>query len=403
MIDVTTFLSRDPDLDDPYDFYHELRHRARVMWVDKLGHWLVTGYRCALTLLRHDHVSSDRRNWSAYRLPPGLERPPGGMFAMDRPDHTRLRGLVQQAFTPRLVQRLQPETERLTDRMLADMAERDEIDLMSDFAGPLPATVLAELLGVPPRDHQLFSAWSATFTGAIDPVSHRMTSPEGTRAHADLTGYLTAVIDERRRQPRPDLISGLLRAEAAGGGLTGEELVEMCTLLVVAGFETTVNLIGNGVHALLAHPDQLARLRARPAMVATAVEELLRYDPPIQVSGRVPLRDIELDGQVLRRGQMVGILLGAVNRDPEAFPEPDRLDLTRAPNHHLAFGHGIHFCLGAPLARMVGAVALAALVTRFPGLSLAGDPRRRSDLHVRGFTSLPVALGPSGSGGRRSP
>jgi cytochrome P450 len=363
-----------------------------VLWVADLNRWLVTGYRPALALLRHDHVSSDRRNWTDYQLPPGADRPPGGMFAMDPPDHTRLRGLVQQAFTPRLVQRLRPRIEELTDKLLAAAAERGEIDLMADFAFPLPATILAELLGVPPGDQELFRAWTTTYTEAIDPVSHRMTSERGVRAHADLAGYLTAVIAERRARPREDLISGLVEAQTDGTALTGDELVEMCILLVIAGLETTANLIGNGLNALLANPGELARLRADPALIATAVEELLRYDPPIQLSGRVPVRDIELAGQTLHKGQMAGILLGAANHDPDAFDRPHLLDLTRSPNNHLAFGRGIHFCLGAPLARMEGAIALAALATRFPGLRPAGPAQRRNNVHVRGFASLPVAL-----------
>jgi cytochrome P450 len=387
MVDVAGFMASYADIDDPYPFYDEVRAEGPVLWVPDLNRWLVTGYRPASALLRHEHVSSDRRNWSDYQLPPGRDRPPGGMFSMDPPEHTRLRAPVQQAFTPRLIERLRPGIEALTDKLLAAAAERGEIETMTDFACPLPATVVAELLGIPAQDQELFRDWTTTYTAAIDPVSHVMTSDRGVQAEADLTAYLTAVVAERQARPCDDLITAL-----AGAGLAGDELVELCILLVIAGLETTANLIGNGLHALLANPGQLAKLRADPALISTAVEELLRYDPPVQLSGRVPLRDIELDGHTLRAGQMAGILLGAANRDPDAFDEPNRLDLTRSPNHHLALGRGIHYCLGAPLARLVGAVAIGALVSRFPAMRPAGPVTRRANVHVRGFESLPVAL-----------
>jgi cytochrome P450 len=207
-----------------------------------------------------------------------------------------------------------------------------------------------------------------------------------------MEGYLAAIIAERRQQPRQDLISDLVQVEESGDRLSGDELMEMCVLLTVAGLETTTNLIGNGVNALLDHPDELARLRADPGLIETAIEELLRYDAPIQLSGRIPMEDLDFDGHPLRKGQMVGIILGAANRDPRAFPEPGRLDLGRSPNNHIAFGRGIHFCIGAPLARVEGAIAIQALVGRFPKLRRANDPKRRLNPHVRGFASLPVTL-----------
>jgi cytochrome P450 len=276
--------------------------------------------------------------------------------------------------------------------MLAEAGERGEADLIGDFAGPLPAVVLAELLGIPAGDQELFRSWAMTVIETIDPVSLRVISGAGDRAREAMTDYLHGVIEERRRQPADDLISTMVRAEDSGQRLSGAELLEMCLLLAIVGIETTTNLIGNGVSALLAHPDALRRLRAAPELIKTAVEELLRYDAPVQLAGRVAVEDIALGGQTVRAGQVVGVVLGAANRDPAAFAAPDRLDLARTPNNHVAFGRGIHFCLGAPLARLEGPVAIAALVSRFPRLRPSGPAKRRQNVHVRGFESLPVAL-----------
>ena len=392
MTDVADLLARHQAVEDPQEFYDELRAHGPMVWVDTLDRWLVTGHRHAVTMLRHPDASNDRRNGDGYELPPGLDRPPGGMAAMDPPDHTRLRSLVQQAFTPRLVYRLQPRVEELTDKLLVEAGAVGELDLVRDLAYPLSSTVLAELLGIPAEEQDRFGRWTITFIDTFDPVSHRMRSDEGVAAYEELRQFLVDVIAERRRHPRPDLISGLIEAEERGDRLTSEELLDMCLLLTVAGLETTANLIGNGLNALTAHPQQMARLRAQPELIDTAIEELLRFDPPVQVSGRVARRDIDVDGQVWRRGQVAGILLGAANRDPDVFSAPHRLDLTRRPNNPLGFGRGIHFCLGAPLARLEGSTALLALVRRFPDLHRSAPARRRANVHVRGFASLPVRL-----------
>jgi cytochrome P450 len=392
MIDVEGFVARFQDIDDPYEFYDELRGRGRLLWIDQLNRWLVPGYEPALFLLRHEKTSNDRRNWDDYVLPPGLDRPPGGITALDPPDHTRLRSLVHQAFTPRLLERLRPRIEKLTDELLTEASERGEVELMTAIAYPLIATALAELLGIPLADHEDFLAQSIVFSDVFDPVSHLVLSDVGVKAYDALTGYFTAALDEHRGAPKDDLITGLLRAEADGDRLTSEELLEMCLGLTVAGLETTANVIGNGMSALFSHRDQMDRLRADPAMIGTAFEELMRYDAPVQLSGRVALADIEVDGQVIRKGQMAGILLGAANRDPAVFDRPNELDLARWPNRHLGFSRGIHFCLGAPLARLGGAIMLAAMVSRFPDLRPAGDAKRRNNVHVRGFESMPVAF-----------
>jgi cytochrome P450 len=377
---------------DPYPLYDLLRAAGPVLWLEPLGYWVTVAHSEVLTVLRHPMLSSDRSRWDAYELPPGEDRPGGGMVVMDPPDHTRLRGLVQQAFTPRMLELMRPRIEELVDRLLTAAGERAEFDLMADFAAPLPAIVLAELLGVPPEDQEFFRRWATAHIESIDPVSHSV-SEEGMAARATLRDYLEDIVAQRREEPREDLISGLLAAHAEGDRLDARELMEMLLLLLVAGVETTGNLIGNGMNALFDHPTELSRLRAEPGLIETAIEELVRYDAPVQLAGRVPIEDVELAGQTLRKGQMVGVILGAANRDPSAFTEPNRLDLARTPNPHVAFGRGIHFCIGAPLARIEGQIAIPALLARFPTLCRAGEPRRRENLHVRGFTSIPVARG----------
>ncbi|MBV9447183.1 MAG: cytochrome P450 [Streptosporangiaceae bacterium] len=389
MSDLASLLARPETADDPYPAYDLLRETDRVLWVEEMGRWLVTGHREALFLLCHDRVSVNRHLLDD-GVPP--EQKPRGLPFIDPPDHTRLRALVQQAFTPGAVERIRPEAEKLADELLNAADDRDEVDIITDFAGPLPAITLASMLGIPPEDHDLFRSWAAAIVEAIDPVSHQLVSDAGLQERVSMQDYLTDIIAQRRQRPTEDLISGMVEAEESGDRLTGTELMEMCVVLTIAGVEATTNMIGNGVNALLDHDDQLARLRSEPQMIRTAVGELLRYDAPIQVAGRIPLEDIELDGHRIGEGQSVGVLLGGANRDPEVFPDPGRLDLARSPNNHLAFGRGIHFCLGAPLARVEGSVAISMLVNRFPGLHRAGPGKRRANVHVRGFMSLPVAL-----------
>ncbi len=313
------------------------------------------------------------------------------MLVADPPDHTRLRTLVQKAFTPRMVERLRPRIETLVEEALNAAGERGGMDLVADLAYPLPVTVIAELLGVPVEDRAAFRRWSDALVGALDPVAPANRRGAVLAARDALHAYLRQVIAERRADPRDDLISRLVEAEEQGDRLSGPELLAMGVLLLVAGHETTVNLISNGVNALLNHPDQLARLHREPELIEPAVEELLRYDSPVQLTGRVALEALELGGQRVEPGQMVTLMLGAANRDPRVFADPGRLDLGRDPNPHLAFGRGIHFCLGAPLARLEGQIAIGALIRRFPGLRLAGVPERRPTVTLRGFVSLPLA------------
>jgi cytochrome P450 len=314
------------------------------------------------------------------------------MLVADPPDHTRLRSLVQKGFTPKMIEQLRPRIIAIVRELLDRIQQRGgEFDLIEDVAYPLPVVVIAELLGVPPEERRTFHAWSAALAASLDPLVSNEMMDRASAARDGLHDYLRSIIAERRREPRSDLISALVAVEERGDALSEPELVVMCTLLLIAGHETTVNLIGNGMLALLQHPDELQRLREDPQLIGTAVEELLRFDSPVQMTGRLVKEPLTIGGQAIQQGDFVLPLLGAANRDPLQFADPERLDLARNPNPHVGFGRGIHFCLGAPLARLEGAIAIGALVQRFPKLTLAGAPTRRDQITLRGLSSLRVA------------
>jgi hypothetical protein len=388
---------------DPYPMYRRLReadpvHRSRAAW----GFVLFRHADC-IEVLRDGRFSADDRNMAAFDLlqrravraglaQPGEERG-NVMLRSDPPVHTRLRGLVSKAFTSRAVEKLRPRVEELAEELLADLARRRSFDLIEDFAVPLPVTLIAEMLGIPARDRATFKRWSDDLVGFLDPL----VSPGAEQLRRTVTefeAYMDAIGDERRRRPADDLISALVLAEEQGDRLSRDELRSTLALLLAAGNETTTNLIGNGTLALLRHPGALARLRDEPGVVPSAVEELLRFDSPVQFTARMPLEDVDWRGHRFRKGDNIVLALGSANRDPEVFPEPDRLDLARAENRHLALGHGAHFCLGAPLARLEGQVALSALARRLPDLRLAADPgklRFRRATFLRGLEALPVS------------
>jgi cytochrome P450 len=322
------------------------------------------------------------------------------MLFRDPPDHIRLRALVSKAFTPRVVETLRPRVQAITDRLLYRVAGAGRMDVIEDLAYPLPVTVISELLGVPVGDNDLVKGWSRDVARALDAIALPV-GPDvierGRHASDEMTAYFRSLLEERRRRPGPDLLSGLVEAEEAGDRLTEMELLATCILLYVAGHETTVNLIGNGVLALLRHPAEWRRLRDGPALLPGAVEELLRYDGPVQRTGRMAARDAEISGVAIPAGTLVLGLVGAANRDPAQFVEPDRLDVTRDEPRHLAFGSGIHYCLGAPLARLEAQVAIGTVLRRFPGLALDVErPAWRPSSTLRGLEALPVALGPTG-------
>jgi cytochrome P450 len=376
---------------DPYPVYQQLREREPVQWNEHIEIWTLTRYADVAAVLRDGRMSADRTTADRFRLPPGRQIYQS-MLTLDPPDHTRLRTLVNKAFTPTTVSRLRPRIQALVDEILDKAEEEGSLEVIADLAYPLPVTVIAEMLGVPPEDYQIFKDWSATLAANLDPLRAGEMREAAFDARDALSEYLSGIVDKRRARPRDDMISALLAVEESGDALSHRELLIMCNLLLIAGHETTVNLIGNGLRALLTHPDQLERLRDEPDLIETAVEELLRFDSPVQLTGRVVSEDLEVGGVQMRPGHFVMVLLGAANRDPAQFPDPDRLDLARHPNQHLSFGRGIHFCLGAPLARVEGQVAIGSLVRRFPRLRLAGEPVQRDTVTLRGLESLPVAV-----------
>ena len=373
--------------EDPYPLYRYLHAAAPVQWSDVLDAWTLARYADVIESLTDPRFSADRapevdKGYSIAR----------SMLVSDPPDHTRLRALVQKAFTPRMVEQLRPRIGSIVRELIERIATRGgQFDVISDLAYPLPVVVIAELLGVPPEDRETFRDWSAALAASLDPLVSQELAQRAAEAREALHRYLRGIIAERRRAPRADLISALVAVEERGEILSEPELVVMCTLLLIAGHETTVNLIGNGMLALIQHPEQYAQLREAPALIGTAVEELLRFDSPVQLTGRIASEPLEIGGQLIEAGQWVLPLLGAANRDPQQFAQPERLDLTRNPNPHLGFGRGIHFCLGAPLARLEGQVAIAALVQRFGTLELAAPPVRRDQITLRGLRSLPVS------------
>jgi cytochrome P450 len=390
---------------NPYPTYAELRSTApvhRVELPDGLGIWLITRYDDVLAVLKDERFVKDWRKVLTPEqlaqvppIPPVMEALSRNMLDMDPPDHQRLRSLVSKAFTPRLIERLRPRVQAIADGLLDAVQDRGEMDLIDDYAFPLPITVIAELLGVPAEDRDSFREWS---DAAV--------SGNTTQEHLDkvliphmqaFTDYLHALFEEKRKNPKDDLVSALLRAEEAGDKLSEDELLGMVFLLLVAGHETTVNLIGNGVLALLQHPDQLQKLKDDPSLIKPAVEELLRYDGPVETSTeRFAREDVRIGETVIPRGEMVLVVLAAADHDPERFADPDELDITRVDNRHLAFGKGIHHCLGAPLARMEGQIAISTLLARMPDLRLKGSPESlswRPGLTLRGLRGLPLEFG----------
>ena len=384
---------------DPYPTYAKLRARDPVHRSRLMNAWVFTRYADADAILRdHRRFSSDPRKRTAARRQraslPNVEEP--SMLFLDPPDHTRLRALVNKAFTPRAVAALEPRIREIMTTLLDAVDDPSAFDLMKAVAKPLPVIVIAEMLGIPPEDRAQFAVWSDQRARILEPTLTPEERETAEAAMQALDEYLRPIISERRAAPRDDIISALAQAEEEGDTLTEREVLVMLRLLLVAGNETTTNLIGNGVLALLRHPDQLAALRGDAALIPSAVEELLRFDSPVQVDLRSALDDCDVNGFRVRRGDNVVILLGAANRDPDRFPAPDRLDVRRAEQNHLAFGRGIHHCLGAPLARLEGRVVLEALLERFRSIRLLDDrPAFRNSVVLRGLHSLPVAAVPA--------
>jgi cytochrome P450 len=390
---------------NPYPFYARLRAEEPVCPVvlpDKRVVWLITRYDDVAMVLKDDRFAKDKSKALApeelAREPwvPSLFRPlTQNMLDLDPPDHTRLRALVQKAFTPRVVEQVRARIQKLTENLLDAAARRGRMDLVRDYALPIPTTIIAEMLGVPVEDRHRFHRWSRVIVQS-NPSGWRM-----FRAIPNVVAflrYIRKLVRARRRRPLDDLVTALVQVEESGDQLNEDELVAMVFLLLVAGHETTVNLIGNGTLALLEHTDQIERLRSEPALVKSAVEELLRHSGPLETATeRYAREDVTVAGVMIPRGQMVYAVLASANRDERQFANPDTVDIAREPNRHLAFGLGIHYCLGAPLARLEGQIAFETLLRRLPTLRLAvatNALRWRRGLVLRGLEALPVQLSP---------
>ncbi|WP_370417981.1 cytochrome P450 [Streptomyces sp. QH1-20] len=386
---------------DPYPVYERLRTAGRVHWFEPSRQWLVPHHEDVRALLR------DRRLGRTYlhrfsheefgrTAPPAAHEPfhvlnGNGLLDLEPPDHTRIRRLVSKAFTPRTVENLAPVVARLAGELVDGLLAEGGGDLIDALAEPLPVAVIAEMLGIPEADRGLLRPWSAAICGMYELNPDEEKARDAVRASLDFSAYLRELIAARRARPGDDLITALVHAHDEGDWLTEQEMVSTCVLLLNAGHEATVNATGNGWWALFRHPDQLAALRADPGLLPGAVEELMRYDTPLQLFERWVLDDIEVAGTVIPRGSEVALLFGSANRDPARFPDPDRLDVTRADNPHLSLGAGIHYCLGAPLARLELITSFGELLRRSPGLRLTAEPEWKPGFVIRGLRELLVA------------
>ena len=386
-------------LANPYPLYHRLRTEDPVHWDPFLHAWVVTRYADVVTVLHR--FSANRTPTPEQLAALGLETltPVARvmvrqMLFLDAPSHTRIRGLASQAFTPRRVERLREHIQDIMDGLLDAVLPQGRMDVIEDLAAPLPAIVIAEMLGVPTRDHQLLKKWSADFAEMLGNFQHNPDRAAGVlRSTEEMVAYYRDAVREQRERPRDGLVSALLAAEIDGDRFTEDEVIANVIVTMVGGQETTTNLIGNGIVTLLRNPHELVRLREDPALLAPAVEELLRYESPSQHTARLAPDDTTLGGKLIRKRQAVIAVMAAGNRDPERFPDPDRLDLGRADNRHLAFGWAAHFCFGAPLARIEGQIAFATMLRRLPNLRPEPGPLvLRENLGLRGLTALPVTF-----------
>ena len=388
---------------DPYPTYHLLRREAPIYWSDLWGCWILTRYRDIVSTLQNPkRFSSVGRLTAAMELPqdvreqvrPLVRHYSQGLINVDPPDHTRLRQLVHKAFLPGTVGAMAGYVEGIVERLIEEAQPRGKMDIIWDFAYPLPVTVIARLMGVPPADHGKLKRWSGKI---VEFMATPKPAPEVLMSSQDallaLQDYFRSTFRRRRVDPRDDLISALVAAEEAGERLTEEELISTCVTLLIGGHETTTYLISSGVLALIQHPEQLRKLRANPDGARMAVEEMLRYEGPFQRNRRLATEAVELDGHLIRKGQLLVQMLGAANRDPAVFPNPDSFDIERHPNRHVSFGHGPHFCIGAPLARLEAPIAINALLRRLPNLELATDELVWKNTVFRGLERLPVTFG----------
>ncbi len=390
----------DPEvLANPYPLYHRLRSEDPVHWDPFLHEWVVTRYADVMTVFQDFSANRTPTPEQLTRLRMTVLKPFAQvmvrqMVFLDQPAHGRIRGLASKAFTPRRVKVLRPHIQDITDSLLDAVQPKGRMDVIADLGYPLPAIVTAEMLGVPVTDRDQLKPWSEDFAELLGNFQYNPDrAPHLLRSLEEMCAYFLAAVQEHREHPRDDVISALVTAEQDGDRLTDEEIVANCILIMVGGQETTTNLIGNGMLSLLRYPDQLEKLQADSSLIPPAVEELLRYESPIQHTTRVAPNDLVLGGKTIRKGQTVIAVMGAANRDPEQFPDPDRLDICRQDTRHVAFAYGSHFCFGAPLARLEGQVVFETVLRRIPNLRLEPGPLTwRGNLDLRGLTTLPVTF-----------
>lgn len=389
-------------LANPYPAYADLRAQGRVHYYEPTNQWLVPHHADVSALLRDRRLGRTYQHRFTHedfgRTAPPAEHEPfhvlndHGMLDLEPPDHTRIRRLVSKAFTPRTVERLRPYVDGLAAELVGELVEAGGGDLLKVVAEPLPVAVIAEMLGIPESERAQLRPWSADICGMYELSPSEETAEKAVRASVEFTEFLRELIAVRRKEPGDDLVSGLIAAYDEGDRLSEQEMISTCVLLLNAGHEATVNATVNGWWALFRNPDQLAALRADRGLVGTAVEELMRYDTPLQLFERWVLDEIEVDGTVIPRGSEVALLFGSANHDPAVFAEPETLDLARPENPHISFSAGIHYCIGAPLARIELAASMGALLDQAPSLKLAAEPERKPNFVIRGLEGLLVEV-----------
>lgn len=388
-------------LEHPYPTFERLRNEAPVFWSESGKYWLISRYQEANAILRNIGYGKELQHWRQFNplvrlgleMIPAIKSKMSWMLNQDPPDHTRLRGLVNKAFTPTMVNALKPHIQKIADNLIDSFQSKGGCDLVADYAFQLPVTVIAEMLGIPAADRERFKSWSHAMTEALEPSFNIAHMGASNRANNELIEYLRPLVEERRTNPKDDLISALVKAEEEGSKLTEEELLGNCVLLLVAGHETTVNLIGNSVYLLMTHPEALSQLRGSPVLIDSAINECLRYESPVQMMRRLASEDVELNGKKIKKGDMLIILIGSANRDPAEFENPDVFDIARTKNKHLAFGLGIHHCLGSSLAEAEGQIAVNTLINRLPNLRLTeARLEHRMPFALRGMKNIPVSF-----------
>lgn len=388
-------------INNPYPTFERFRNEAPVFWSDKGKYWIVSKYADIQSILRDLHYEKGLQNTNAINpivkmLPPikeAIKSRSTWMLNQNPPDHTRLRSLVNRAFTPTMVNSMREHIQDIANRLLDDVEKKGEMDIVQDFAFPLPVTVIAEMLGVPAQDRDIIKGYSTRLTNGLEPGFDIGRITRANKAVQEFEDYLRPLVEARRKKGENDLISALVRAEEEGQKLSMDELLGNCVLMLVAGHETTVNLIGNAVLALLNNPDQMELLKSKPDLIVTAVNEFLRYESPVQSVRRMAAQELELHGHKIKEGDMLLLLLGAANRDPDHYANADKLDITRADNRHLAFGTGIHHCLGSSLAEVEGQIAVGTLLRRFPNLKMKStNVEFKSPFTLRGPKELRVTF-----------